>query len=296
MSRGCAAALVAAACAAAAAQPAGVADALDALLAEERRWSAAADKGPLADALAGMMADDAVMMAQGARVDGHQAIRAALAADAAMTDARGAWRAVFAGVSADGQHGFTAGMMTARGTDGPSRAKYLAYWVRRGGSWRVVVYRRTRAAADAPEPGDLPPALPAAIAEMESDAAAIARAGQSLDAAERAFSDDAQRLGVGPAFARWGTAQSINLGGPATPGLLVGADAIARVVGQAFPGVPAPIRWAPDSVIVAASGDLGVTIGVIRRNPGASAALPEAVPFFTIWRRLPSGDWRYLAE
>lgn len=57
----------------------------------------------------------------------------------------------------------------------------------------------------------------------------------------------------------------------------------------------APIEWSADRVIVAGSGDLGVTIGMIR--PNAPSATRRAIPFFTIWRRDGAArPWRYIAE
>ena len=60
-----------------------------------------------------------------------------------------------------------------------------------------------------------------------------------------------------------------------------------------------PVRslaWAPDRVIVASSGDLGVTIGMIHPNR-PEAGQPTNFPFFTIWRRpSASAPWRYVAE
>ena len=80
------------------------------------------------------------------------------------------------------------------------------------------------------------------------------------------------------------------------PGLVVGAENIARLVatGQRLGG--STLSWAPDKVIVASSGDLGVTIGMIRPNAPV-AGQPASFPFFTIWRRTdPTGPWRYIAE
>jgi hypothetical protein len=49
-------------------------------------------------------------------------------------------------------------------------------------------------------------------------------------------------------------------------------------------------------VIVASSGDLGVTIGMIHPNT-PRAGQPANFPFFTIWRRAnPTAPWRYVAE
>jgi hypothetical protein len=50
-------------------------------------------------------------------------------------------------------------------------------------------------------------------------------------------------------------------------------------------------------VIVASSGDLGVTMGTIRQNGTPRAGQPSSVPFITIWRRAsPAEQWRYVAE
>jgi hypothetical protein len=56
--------------------------------------------------------------------------------------------------------------------------------------------------------------------------------------------------------------------------------------------------WAPDRVIVASSGDLGVTIGLIRETaPGSDPNAPTVFPFFTVWQRSsPADPWLYVAE
>jgi hypothetical protein len=68
------------------------------------------------------------------------------------------------------------------------------------------------------------------------------------------------------------------------------------MVGEGYgPGV-SPVSWAPERVIVASSGDLGVTIGWITRN-SPEQNRPPRNPFFTIWRRAnASAPWRYIAE
>ena len=54
----------------------------------------------------------------------------------------------------------------------------------------------------------------------------------------------------------------------------------------------------PDKgVIVASSGDLGVTIGTIVVNEADSTGARPSFPFFTVWRRSgPDQPWRYVAE
>jgi hypothetical protein len=51
-------------------------------------------------------------------------------------------------------------------------------------------------------------------------------------------------------------------------------------------------------VIVASSGDLGVTIGLIRETaPSTDPNAPTVFPFFTVWQRAsPTDPWRYVAE
>jgi hypothetical protein len=56
------------------------------------------------------------------------------------------------------------------------------------------------------------------------------------------------------------------------------------------------VSWAPERVIAASSGDLGVTIGWIVPN-APSPDRPAKNPFFTIWRKAnASAPWRYVAE
>ena len=60
---------------------------------------------------------------------------------------------------------------------------------------------------------------------------------------------------------------------------------------------PAKIHWSTERSFVASSGDLGVSIGVIRPNTPPKAGEPEGFPFFTIWKRdTPASPWRYIAE
>ena len=115
--------------------------------------------------------------------------------------------------------------------------------------------------------------------------------------AERSFSNDAQKIGLGAAFAQYGSADALNLGGASDAGLVVGPENIARLVAEGRPATGSVVSWAPDNkVLVASSGDLGVTIGMIHPNAPA-AGEPTSFPFFTIWRRpSPTAPWRYVAE
>lgn len=146
----------------------------------------------------------------------------------------------------------------------------------------------------------MPPALPPRMVRPAADGALTAGYREELDRTERAFSDLAQRAGLGPAFAHYGSADAVNMGGPTDTAFIVGAEAIGRAVSAGGPPTGSPVSWAPERVIVASSGDLGITIGTIRLNAppaGAGAAGAAGIPFFTIWRRAsPREEWRYVAE
>ena len=273
--------------------------AVDELLAADRAFSAASTKTDVVAGLSAMFADDVVMpVPSGQFAEGKSAATAALASNADNAKSRIEWTPVRAGISADLQHGFTLGFMTLHRPDGTDTPlKYLAYWVKKPDGWRVAAYKRNRAGAAPPATVTLDPALPARAVPPSKDTEAIARYKTTLDEAERAFSRDARRIGLGAAFAQYGSADAIHLGGPTEAGLVVGVDAVARGVAGKDPlNTPATISWGPDKSIVASSGDLGVTIGLIRPDSPA-AGQPAAFPFFTIWRR-PTTDapWRYIAE
>ena len=277
------------------ANPAAVADQL---LAADRAFAAASERTDIATALAPMFAADVVMPVPGGFAVGKDSVLATIRANPASAGARVGWTPVRVGVSADGLQGFTLGYATVHGADGSSTpAKYLTYWVKGSEGWRAVVYRRGRASGPAPA-DPIPPALPAKAVPPSNDSAAITLYRQSLDTVERAFSRDAQKIGLGPAFARYGSDDAMNMGGGGRAAFVVGADSIAAVVAEGEPATGSSVSWAPDQgVIVASSGDLGVTIGTIVVSQPDSTGAHQKFSFFTVWRR-PSPDqpWRYVAE
>ncbi len=271
----------------------------ESLLASDRAFALAAAKSAAPDALAAQFAGDVIMPVRGkdfarGKAAAIEALRASLDTAAARVE----WAPAGVGVSADGSQGFTFGLMIEHGADGKQTPlKYLAYWRHDADGWRVIAYKRARrapgpvgAALRTPVlPG--PPASPAA-AGAEDHAGTLAQA-------ERDFSDAAQTIGLAAAFARFGTPESMNLGGPDDAGFVYGAQAIARLVGQGEPEKGSRLSWAADErVVVAGSGDLGLSIGHIRFNQPAEDGSERApIPFFTIWRRAAAGQpWRYVAE
>lgn len=296
--------------AAAAAQPTTPKAAVDELLTTDVSFSAASATRDLITGLTAMMAPDVLMPAPGLGfAEGTAQVTAAFRRDTLNATSRAVWTPVRGGVSADGRHGFTYGFMTVTRANGQRIPfKYLAYWVRGAEGWRVAAYKRGRRPEGEVSLAMMDPALPATLVPATADATALASHRTSLMKAEKDFSDEAQVIGVGPAFAKWGSADAMNLGGPGNPGFVIGNETIGKEVGGPGPAEKTTINWSSDRVIVASSGDLGVSLGFIRQNPGAPPPTappgvtlpppdPRGSPFFTVWRKASAGaPWRYVAE
>ena len=272
---------------------------VDELLAADREFSRVSAGPDVVSGLVAMFASDVtVMLPTGRFAENATQAAEALRSNTANEQSRAQWTPIRGGVSADGQHGFTFGYMTVTGADGAvTPLKYLAYWVRKSEGWRVVAYKRGGRANGDVSQALMAPALPALVVPANTDSAAVERHRSSLDQAERAFSDRAQKIGLGAAFAQFGSADAVNMGGANSTGFVLGAEAIGRTIGAGGPTDSSPVSWAPDRVIIASSGDLGITIGMIRSNQAAANGERIAIPFFTIWRRVTLNDpWRYIAE
>ena len=261
------------------------------LLAADRAFSTAGSKANIVDSIGGMLTENAVMPTP--KLDfaiGKSAIIETLKSNPANANATAEWSPVRAGISADGTQGFTYGFMFIHETGKPDRrAKYLSYWIRRPEGWRVAFYKRALS-AEGNVTTRLEPAVPEEL--VEPNPQRLQENLASLKAAEQAFSDRAQEVGVGPAFLEFGSEDAMNMGSGSD--FTFGNTAIAKLVGE---GNTTPITWGPDKgALVASSGDLGVTWGYIRpKEPKAGE--PAAFPFFTVWRKAaPDQPWRYVAE
>ena len=265
------------------------------ILATDRAFAAAAAGLDTVGALSAMFDDDIIVpLPDGAFARGKAAAVEALRSNPFNTASKAQWTPIRGGVSADGQHGFSLGYMTLTGNDGSVRlAKYLTYWIRTEQGWRAAAYKRMGRPEGEVSMEVMAPSLPARLVAPTADNATLAGYRQSLIAAEQAFSDEAQRIGIGPAFRRNGRDDAVNVGGEAS--FAVGAENIARFVGDG--SATSPVSWGADDALVASSGDLGITFGVIRPNGPPPEGRPAAASFFTIWRRDGIDDrWRYIAE
>ena len=273
--------------------------AVDELLSADRAFSAASAGTDLVSGISAMFTDDVLMpIPRNGFAEGKARAREVLASNADNPTSKATWTPIRGGVSGDGLHGFTYGYMTVEKADKTTvPAKYLAYWIKGPSGWRVAVYKRAPRPAGEVSMAMRAPSLPTAIVNPVNDPTVIANYRKSVDSTERAFSDEAQRTSLGAAFRRLGAPDAMNMGG--APSFTFGPEEIGKAVSEGGPAQGSPVSWAPDKqVIVASSGDLGVTIGTIWPNEAAPAGqVSPRYPFFTIWRRAsPNDPWRYVAE
>ncbi|MDH3497248.1 MAG: nuclear transport factor 2 family protein [Gemmatimonadota bacterium] len=113
--------------------------------------------------------------------------------------------------------------------------------------------------------------------------------------ADRAFAAETAARG-GEGWAAWFApeARQYLSGG----GFLAGRDSIRAVMVPAFADTTRALRWAPDSAVVAASGDIGYTFGrwhsVVRTPAGDS--ISGRGNYVSIWRRQPDGTWKVVID
>jgi ketosteroid isomerase-like protein len=261
---------------------------VDELLAADRGFSEAAAKA--ADPVTGisqLFDAEVVMPSPKGHAIGREAVLALFRENPSYKEGKVSWAPIRGGISADGTQGFTYGFLSVTGGD-PARQerKYLAYWIKRAEGWRVVAYRQQVRQAGDVSKEMLPPSLPTFSVEAAVDSTAHQ---ESVAAAEKAFSDRAQVVGLKQAFGEYGRDDAMNMYGGA--GFAYGLDAVTA--GFKEEG-PATIHWGTERSFAASSGDLAVSIGTIRSNDPKDGT---AFPFFTVWRRDgPDQPWRYIAE
>lgn len=265
--------------------------AVEELLAADRAFSADAAKA--ADPVAGIspMFDAEVSMpSPKGHAIGRDAVLALFRENPSYKEGKVSWTPVRGGISADGTQGFTYGFLSLTGGDPARRErKYLAYWVHQPEGWRVVAYRQQVREAGAVSTAMFDPSLPAFTAAPNDDEELIANHNRSVAAAEKAFSDRAQVVGLKTAFREYGREDAMNMYGGA--GFAYGLDAVTAGFKA---GDPTTIHWSTERSFAASSGDLAVSIGTIRPNDPKGGA---GFPFFTVWRRDGlDKPWRYIAE
>lgn len=124
---------------------------------------------------------------------------------------------------------------------------------------------------------------------------AVADAEAELMRLEHEFSDASVREGAAAWAARWAP-NGRHYGGGDEPG--IGPDAVRERLTPMLEQTGARFHWAPDTAVVAASGDLGYTLGRYRiMGDGAQAA--DTVGrghYVTVWQKQSDGSWKIAVD
>jgi ketosteroid isomerase-like protein len=113
--------------------------------------------------------------------------------------------------------------------------------------------------------------------------------------ADRAFADATARRGADGWTAYFeGTARQFH-----ARGVSIGTEEIRRVMTRAFADTTRRLVWHPVTAVVAASGELGYTIGRWEsRALGRDGrwAAEGTGNYVTIWRKQPDGSWKVAVD
>ena len=255
--------------------------ALESLVQAERRFSATSVERGMKEAFLAFLADDGIIF-RPLPVNGKRSWASRSPVSATLI-----WEPAFAEVSAAGDLGWTTGPWEFRPPAGAAdrpvfHGDFMSVWRRDpGGEWKVAVDLGCSHAPPARgglgsvkfEPGP-------AHAGTWSPRAALA----GLEAAEQAFAELSATRDHRAGIAAWGDKN-----------LRCCRDGEAPRLGLAAarrdPADSSAYHFRPDTIRVAASGDLGYAYGVGERlGPGGTVA--DSSVFLRIWRRGRQGDWK----
>ena len=112
--------------------------------------------------------------------------------------------------------------------------------------------------------------------------------------ADRAFAADAAESGV-DGWVRWFAPHGAQL---IEGGEVRGLEAIRELMTPAFADPSFSLSWEPTYAEIAASGDLGYTLGryVRRGSDGKGGSLEATGQYFTVWKRGADGEWRVAVD
>lgn len=184
-------------------------------------------------------------------------------------------------VSADGRSGYTFGGGTRTNDDGAVPARYIAYWIQDGTEWKIAAFHFNASPRPVtpPPPGFFPEPAATGTAQPGAD---VAAALEQIMQTDRDFSALSAARNPSVAFATF----------VAPDGALLGGGYGPEAVGAVFAG-SGTLEWEPVSGGMAASGDLGYTVGlgVSRGANGVGYS-----KYLCIWRRQPNGEWRWVVD
>jgi ketosteroid isomerase-like protein len=257
---------------------------------DQSRSDSAASRG-VNQAMLALLSPDAAYLRAGVPVIyGIDAVRAMFAANPETSGTSITWQPLGGGVSNDLRAGYTYGIAARVTPRSPVRLeRYLAYWRRENREpWRIAAYAEVGAppASEGSNPSDrtVPP--------NPTLSRAMAQARSVVRAADSSFADLAYRMGTGYAFAATVAPDGVMFGNPQ---LVIGPQAVQDFFSV---GAGSSLSWQPVYAAVAASRDLGFTIGEYTstgRGP-TGAAVQRFGKYLTVWRLQPDGTWKFVVD
>lgn len=125
------------------------------------------------------------------------------------------------------------------------------------------------------------------------DEAATRALEAELVEADRNFAKAVERDGLGGWMAAFAPGGRMIGGGES----YIGLEAIRRQMLPVFADSTFSLSWDPIYAEVAASGDLGYTVGRYTSSSGSGVtATRQEGTYLTVWRRQPNGDWKVQAD
>jgi len=263
----------------------------DTLFARDQSRSDSASARGISEAMLAILSPDAAYLRAGVpALYGIDAVRSMFAANPETSGTTITWQPLGGGVSNDLRSGYTYGIAARVTPRSPVRLeRYIACWRREPReAWRIVAYAEVGAppASEGSGPVDrvTPPTtnLPRSLAQARS----------AVRAADSLFADLAYRMGTGYAFAATVAPDGVMFGNPQ---LVIGPQAVQEFFAG---GAGASLSWQPVFASVAASRDLGFTIGEYTstgRGP-TGAAVQRFGKYLTVWRLQSDGTWKFVVD
>jgi ketosteroid isomerase-like protein len=257
---------------------------------DQSRTDSASARGVSESMLALLSPDAAYLRAGVPALYGIDAIRAMFAANPETSGTSMTWQPLGGGISNDLRAAYTYGIAARVTPRAPVRLeRYIAYWRRDARApWRIAAYSEVGAppASEGSSPAERMtppnPTLPRAMAQARS----------AVRAADSLFADLAYRMGTGYAFAATVAQDGVIFGNPQ---LVIGPQAVQDFFAG---GAGSSLSWQPVYASVAASRDLGFTIGEYTstgRGP-TGAAVQRFGKYLTVWRLQSDGTWKFVVD
>jgi ketosteroid isomerase-like protein len=200
------------------------------------------------------------------------------------------WSPAWSAISGDGSLGLTSGpiAIAAPAPDSSRTGQYVTVWSRTPIGWKIQLHMIV--------PGPQEPSVtyaphkPAGDGRPRGGPGAIEATRATLFMADRALYAASQKDGLATAVSRVVTPDVRLLRGGALPA--VGPDSLRSALARDTQSL---IWQTAGDLIMARSGDLGVTYGLYERR-NATGGVTEWGSFVRAWERQPDGGWRILLD